>query len=229
MNMPDFLPTREAELVVWSTNFNTLINATPTTYGLTEPQATGYETLHSAFDSAFQASQDPTTRTPANIVAKNTAMNNLRTNARLLARIIQAAPAVTDEMKAGLGLTVRKTEPSPINPPTELPVLEVTERFGAVVRIKLHDGSGSRRGKPDGVQGASVFSYVGATPPADASGWKFEGNTTKTITEVEFPAGTAPGTTVYLTAFWYNPRGQSGPGCAPVSTNIAGGAVQQAA
>lgn len=33
--MPDtFIPPRESELVTWSNNFNTLINATPVAYGL---------------------------------------------------------------------------------------------------------------------------------------------------------------------------------------------------
>jgi hypothetical protein len=61
------------------------------------------------------------------------------------------------------------------------------------------------------------------------SDWQFWGNTTKTSVEVEFDASLTPGTVVWFTAFWYNPRGESGPGCAPVSGIIAGGAMQQAA
>jgi hypothetical protein len=226
--MPDFLPTRESELLTWSVNFKELITATPTLYGLTAAQATAYADLHAAFATTYQTANDPGTRTPAAIIAKNTAMKDLKTNARQLSKIIQGTPTVTDEQRGLLGLTV-PAERSPINPPEEIPVVEVLERFGTIVRLKLHDGSGSRRGKPAGVAGATLFSYVGATPPSDVGAWKFEGNTTRTITEVEFAAGTAPGTVVWFTAFWYNPRGQSGPGCAPVSAIIAGGAMQQAA
>jgi hypothetical protein len=47
--------------------------------------------------------------------------------------------------------------------------------------------------KPAGVSGASIFSYVGAVPPADMSAWKFEGNTSKTAVQVVFPNTTAGG------------------------------------
>jgi hypothetical protein len=101
---------------------------------------------------------------------------------------------------------------------------------GYTVKIKLHDSaSGSKRGKPAGVSGASVFSYAGATAPADISAWKFEGNTSKTAVEVAFPNTTAAGATVWLTAFWFNPRKQSGPACSPVNTNLQGGSVSLAA
>jgi hypothetical protein len=43
------------------------------------------------------------------------------------------------------------------------------------------------------------------------------------VVDVEFPADAANGATVWLTAFWFNPRAQSGPACQPISTNIPGG------
>jgi len=49
------------------------------------------------------------------------------------------------------------------------------------------------------------------------------GNTTQTRTAVRFNGELPPGTKVWLSAFWCNPRLQSGPPCNPVSTNIAGG------
>ena len=38
-----------------------------------------------------------------------------------------------------------------------------------------------------------------------------------------------PGPVVWLTAFWYDPRGQSGPGCTPGSAILAGGGMLMAA
>ena len=51
--MAHFIPAREADLVAWSTNFNTLISATPTAFGLVAAQATAYATLNTAFDTAY--------------------------------------------------------------------------------------------------------------------------------------------------------------------------------
>lgn len=227
--MPDFLPTREAELVTWSTNFNTLINDTPTAYGLTAAQGTAYEAFHNAFVNAYAEAQNPSTRTPSNIVAKNEAMTNLKANARLLAGIVQKFPATTNAQRADLGLTLKSDEQSPINPPTDSPGMDIVSAVVRTVKVRMHDvANPTRRGKPAGVSGASVFSYVGATPPAEIAAWKFEGNTTRTTFDVQFDAAVASGSTVWICAFWYNPRAQSGPACAPVSTNLPGGAVMAA-
>jgi hypothetical protein len=93
----------------------------------------------------------------------------------------------------------------------------------------MHDGTGTTRGKPAGVQGASVFSYVGATPPVEVTGWTFQGNTTLTTIDVTFASTLPPGTVVWFTAFWYNPRAKAGPGCSPVSAILAGGGMAMAA
>jgi hypothetical protein len=227
--MPDFIPPRESELVTWSTNLNTKINAGPTLYGLSVGQATAYGVLHSDFLTRYQTANNPDTRSPSNIIAKDTSKTALIANARMLAAIVQAFPAITDEQLSDLGLTVPAVEPSPINPPADAPGLDIVSAVVRTVKIRLHDSANpTRRGKPAGVAGASVFSFVGATPPAEIVGWKFEGNTTKTTVEVEFASSVASGATVWVCAFWFNPRAQSGPACNPVSTNLPGGAVMAA-
>ena len=109
-------------------------------------------------------------------------------------------------------------------------MLEVIERMGTVVKVRLHDATGERRGKPDGVAGARIYSHIGPTAPVNVVDWKFEGQVTRTAEiPITFASETAPGTIVWFTACWYNPRGETGPGCAPVSTNIAGGEMEMAA
>lgn len=218
----------DAELYTGSQNFSTKISASPTTYGLVAAQATAYAALNSAYAAAYLEAIDPETRTKGKVATKNQAKVNLKAMAADLAKIIDGTSTVTDEQKIDLGLNVR-AQPAPIPAPSEAPNLDLVERYGTTVGIRLHDGTGSRRGKPAGVQGASVFSYVGATPPADVGDWKFEGNTTRTRFVVQFDAALPPGTVTWLTAFWYNPRALSGPGCTPVSAILAGGGMQQAA
>lgn len=226
----EYIPSREAELVTWSNNFNARINATPAVYGLTAKQATAYGILHVAFVSAFQTANDPITRSPSNIIAKKMAMNALKQEARMLARIVQAWPGVTAEQRSELGLTVRNAGPTPIPVPTESPEMDVVSVSGHVVRIRLHaSSSSSRRGKPAGVAGASVFSFVGETPSTDISEWKFEGNITRTNMDVVFSPEVAPGSKVWLAAFWFNPKLQSGPASSPMSTNVQFGGLSAAA
>ena len=45
----------------------------------------------------------------------------------------------------------------------------------------------------------------------------------RTVFDVEFPATVAAGAQVWLCAFWFNPRSQSGPACQPISAYLAGG------
>jgi hypothetical protein len=224
----NFIPSREASLVSWTNNFNTLVAATPTAFGLTAAQATAYTTLNTAFVNAYNVVQNKQTRSPANIQTKNAAKASLIASARQLAGIIQKFPTITNAQRSELGLTVRSS-PSPIPAPSTSPDLDVVSSVGNTVKIRLHDStSGSKRGKPAGVKGASVFSFVGAAAPTDSSGWNFEGNTSRTVVDVTFPSATAPGAKVWFTAFWFNSKSQSGPACAAVGTNIPGGAAMAA-
>ena len=70
-----------------------------------------------------------------------------------------------------------------------------------------------------------MFSFVGSAPPADIGQWVFQGSSTRTTFEVEFPATVPAGSQVFLCAFWFNPRSQSGPACQPISAYLAGGVV----
>lgn len=223
-----FLPDTDSGLLAWSLNFKTLIQAGAVSYGLTVPLATAYGALHDAYADALAAA-DPAIRTRGSVAAKNTARANLKANARLLDRLVQGTGTVTDQQKRDLGLNVRSA-PSPIPPPADAPGLDILSVSGWTVKIKLHDtASSARRGKPPGVTGASIFSFVGAEAPADIGSWQFEGNTGKTSGTVTFPNTLAAGAQVWITAFWFNGRKQSGPACAPVPTNLQGGGVSLAA
>ena len=223
-----FLPNTDARLLAWSLNFSTLITATPTAYGLTTAQANTYRGLHNAYATALAAC-DPSMRTKMAVATKNTARNNLKANARLLANLVNGTASVTNAQKLQLGLTV-KAKPTPIPPPSAAPALDVMSVAGWTVKVKLHDtASGKKRGKPPGVSGASVFSFVGPAAPTNISAWTFQGSTGRTSIDVEFANTLAAGTTVWLTAFWFNGRKQSGPACSPVSTNLPGGSVSMAA
>ena len=95
-------------------------------------------------------------------------------------------------------------------------------------REKLIDEA-ARAFAAHGVYGASLFSFVGTAAPSDIGQWKFEGNTGRTRRVVEFDNTVAAGARVWLTAFWFNGRKQSGPAATPVSTNVQGGGVSLAA
>lgn len=91
--------------------------------------------------------------------------------------------------------------------------------------VKVHEateGPSTPTGKPPGVKGASLFWFVGDAPPAEDSLWHFGGNTTKNVSEIILPTTTEPGAKVWITAFWFNNRMESGPGATPMSIHIPG-------
>ena len=221
----DFLPRRDALLLAWSANYAAQLAAIGTAVGITVQQSSDYQALHTTFASDLATATDPSTRTRGAIAGKQASKRSLIAEARELARIINAFPGTTNQQRIDLGLNPRKGEATPINPPTEAPVLEVVSAIGRLLRIKLHAQDSTRRGKPEGVSGATIFSYVGSAPPADINQWTFEGSTTTTTAELTFPASVPAGAQIWLCSFWFNPRTQSGPLCMPVSAYIAGGVV----
>jgi hypothetical protein len=225
--MAGFLPTKDAALLAFSLNLSTRISASPTTYGLTAAIATNYQTLHDSFADALAAC-DPDERNKILVAAKNTARANLKTQARYINDLVQGTASVTDAQKLELGLTVRQ-QPSPIPPPASQPGITILATIGNTVKLRLSDLTDSaNRGKPAGVDGASVFSFVGATAPTEEAEWKFEGVTSRTKIDVTFPESITPGAKVWFTAFWFNQRKQNGPAATPVGCNIPGGAAMAA-
>jgi len=229
MATTDFLPSREAELVVWSTNFSTRINLAPLPIGLSVIQATAYQALHDSFVTAYNAATNDGTNSRASKVTKNSAKKLLVANARLLAGIVQKFPGTTNTQRSELGLTVKDVEPTPIPPPATAPALEIISTIGNTVRIRLKDPANpSRRGRPSGVDGAAIFTFVGAAAPTEEAEWTFQGNTPRTSVNITFPGSTTPGAKVWFTAFWFNPRKQSGPAAIALGINLPGGAAMAA-
>jgi hypothetical protein len=221
--MADFIPSSDAGVLSFGTNFSTLVTAGPLPLGLTALQATTLAGYLASYAASLTASTDPGTRGPAAVLQKDLSRRILIANIRLLARIIQANPAVSDTQRFDLGLPIRQM-PAPIPPPGEAPDVDVKSVSGRTITARIHRDTGTRRGKPPGVAGANVYSFVGTTPPASLNDWKLEGHASRTNRiEVVLPAEVPGGSTVWLCASWYNPRGQAGPTSAPVSTNIPGG------
>ena len=220
----NFYVGTNAQVVAGAANFASLIATGFASYGLTTAQATAFGTLNTALQSSYSEAIEPTTRTRVTIAQKNLALRNMRANAVLLAKIIYATPTVSDAQLIGLGLLPRATR-TPIPAPTTAPVVEVGVVSGRLVNLRLHSADSERRGMEHGAKGANVYSYVGATPPADARDYFFEGMTTRTNTQVLFPHSIASGATVWLSARWVSARGQLGPASAPVSFTLQGGAA----
>lgn len=231
--MGDYLPRKESELIDWVRPFNAQIVATPLVFGLTPEIASAFTGLWEAFQNAYDLAIAEPTRTKGAIQTKNTTKDALIDGPggiRQVVGIIQKFPGTTDTMRVDLRINV-KEEPSPIPQPSTPPTIHIGKRYGRTVEIRLEDSAApNSRRKPADVQGAMVFSWVGANPPVDITTWKSEGNFTRTDIEITFPLTVAPSTQVWFTAAWYNPRGEQGPATdPPVTTKLDSEGLAEAA
>lgn len=232
MSVPTFPPTKDADLLTWSANFDALITADPVQYGLDLAQAGAYATLHAAYAAAHATATNPNTNSKANINAKNQAKQQLLYGpggAWQLVNIVQAFPGTTNDMRGQLGLRIPDLEPTPVPPPGTAPDLSILATMARVIKVRLRNQEApDSRGKPRGVHGATVLYHVGEDAPADPSQWIFSINTSKTLFDVDIPATVAAGSKVWLTAFWFNARMQSSPAAVPEFTRVSDGMAQAA-
>ena len=218
-----YLPARESELVTWTGEFLANIQAAPADYGLTAQDATNYATTRTNFVTAYNATQNPLTRTPPNFAAKSAAKKTLVNATRMLVDQAQAWPQMTNEKRRALKITERGKKPTPSPVPGTSPFVIVEKVDGRVVSLRFQ-GSKSNRARPKGVAGVSVFSFYGEQPPTEASGWTYENMTGRTTMDLALDRTTDAGT-VWLCAFWFNSRKESGLASAAVSVNLAAATV----
>ena len=232
------VPTVDSQLAEYSTNFDTLGTARAADFGLSAAQMTQYTSLHNSWMAAYNAAKAEGSRSKALVIAKNQAKNSLLVYARELYGFIQASLTVSNEDKALIGVRVIDRQPSPVPPPALAPLLTLVSVTGRAARYNLADAAApTGRRKPPNAEGATILSYVGATPPPtppaapppDAPGWRIEGQTGRTTFIVPFPETVAPGTPCWVTVLWYNRRGEYSPACAPVQTYLQVGPVRAAA
>lgn len=211
-----------AQAVAGSAAFKAGITANPVSLGLTASQATAYGVVDTALQAAWALASDPSTRTKGAVAGMNTALRAMRASAMNLARIIYSTSTVTDQQLVDLGLLPRPSRtPRPV--PSTPPVVEVTSVMNRLVGVRIHAADTERRGLPFGAKGANVYSFVGPTAPTDPLAYHFEGMTTRSITQIQFPNTVAGGATVWLSACWVSARGETSPASAPMSFTIQGG------
>lgn len=224
----NYLPGREADLYNWAVSFSSQLTATPTAFGITAPQAAALAPKVTALGDLIAECSNPSTRTPGKVSAKLSARRALVAAIRPLVRIIQAFPGITLEQRRDLGINLRDSAGRPINPPATPPVVEVESAFGHTLNVRVHAVGGDRRAKPEGAQGCTLFTFVGATPSGNPDDWTCQGQSTRTKFVVQIPPSVPAGSSVWLSAVWYSPRGVYTEMSNPIQAYIAGGVAADA-
>lgn len=221
--LPPYIPQRDSDLANWSLNFATLITAAPATYGLLATDATTIDTADTAWQSAYSAAINPSTRTPQSVSDKNTAKVNLLQTLRPYAQQISLNAGVASSDKIAVGVNPRTSTPTPVTTPTTHPVLTIVSAppLQHIIRYRDETASPSVKSKPYGVASVQLFASASITPITDQGELMFVNNYTKSPALVSWMSADK-GKTAYMAARWVTRTGLVGPWSPIVAYTIAG-------
>lgn len=182
-----YIPAPDAQFSLWIANFAILIAATPTAYGLVAGDATAITAANTAFQTAYTLATDPATRTAPTVAAKDAARASAEFVVRPYAMQINMNAGVDNEQRADLGLTIRKTVPTPIPAPTSQPGLALVAATPGVLTVRFFDvATPTSKAKPFGSIGVELHVAVGTVPAVSPEAARFYGTLTKSPARVEF-------------------------------------------
>lgn len=216
----DYIPKGDSQALAWLQNFSTLITADPTAYGLAAPDGVAMAAVVATYATAYAAAVADVSRGKSTVTAKNTARANAVFKARQLAVIIQANPSVTNVQKSDLGLTIRKTEKTPIPTPTSTVILTYIATTYLEHTFQFADqNSPSSKKRPYGAIAAQVSVWIvpiGQTPTGAPSQVLA---VTRNPFSVKFTSGDI-GKMAWYSARWITGKGLLGP-----ASNLASFAI----
>lgn len=218
-----YIPTRDADLNNWSSNFSTLITASPGTYGLVSGDAATIAAEQAVWAAAYAAAINPPTRTPVSVAAKNTAKINLLALDRGYAVTISLNAGVSTSNKIALGVNPRTSVPTPITAPTTVPILTIDQALPLQHVIRYRDtlASPSVKSKPYGVIAVQIFGSASATVITDQTTLDFIQQSTRSPLTATWSSGDV-GKPAYYAARWVTRKGLVGPWSPIVTFTIAG-------
>jgi len=212
----------DRQLLTASATMATGLAALPPTSGVPVAMVTDYQQEQTVYANGLAAVLDKTTRTPIAIITKNEARKSLVTLTSQVVSVVNGLPDITDQQKASLGIAPRK-KPTRRPVPSASPTIKVVSQMNNTVEMLVGDlGSGKRASMPKDVIGINLFHATGEQPPAQASGWTFEGGFAANKVAVTFDPSIPAGTKVWICAFYFNARKESGPASSPICVALAG-------
>jgi hypothetical protein len=223
--MPNpYIPAPDADFATWLDNFDTLLTASPATYGLVPADAAAVATVTDAFLTALAAASNPGTRTPVSVALKDTTKITSLATVRPYAQSISLNAGVDVSDKINIGVNPRTTPPTPINAPATNPVLTITgaNTLAHVMRYRDEMAAPNTKAKPYGAVACQIFGKTSATPITDALDLPYLMNATKSPLQIFWQAADA-NKIAYYAGRWITRRGLVGPWSPIISFTVPNG------
>ena len=218
----NYIPRPDAEFDGWQVNWVTFAAANAVALGL-DPliDIPVIQAAQTAWDGDYDGHLTAAAAAQAARAAKDTERATFEAMLRSFSQQIQKRTGTTDALRAGLGITVPDTEPTPVPAPTTAPVLNIvtSERLRHVVEASKTALEGGGLGKPPGVRGVQLWRKIGDPAPASEADLEFVSEFTRTRMTLDYQMAQG-GLTVYYQARWVGTRGDSGPWGELVSATV---------
>lgn len=224
----DFYPRREADILAFTGVLAARLAADWSALGVSEGTADDYVVKQAAFAEMYDASLDPTRRTPSVVAGKRAAARALESATRPIAGVIRCNRDLSMQTKVEVGILPAKTTYTRIAQPTIAPYIQIASTGPRCVTVRFLDPARTwRRALPKGVLLVTVRIAIGEQSPSPAGpGWCNYGHSSRAtfkinVTDEDLP----PFGKVWITARFTNPRGEHGPWATPVWANVPPGIV----
>ena len=225
--MQPYIPSQDSAMDAWATNFATLITADPGSFGLTSidaAQISGYtNAYHAAYLVAGMSGSipktplNPATRTPVSIAAKDSAKGAMVPILREYAILINNSPAITDDQRRALGLTIKKQNQTAVPAPVTYPLLSLVATTPGVATCQFRDSNTPTvKAKPFGATALELYAAYAPTGTPTPELADYCGIATKSPFQLSM-LGANAGKLVYLWARWITRKGLVGPFSSPLT------------
>lgn len=188
----NYIPAQDGPCSLWASNFAAVVNTDPTAVGLTSGDATTINTVTAQFFTDYNVTQNPDLRTPTAIAAKDASKVAMLATVRPYAQFINGRAATTDAQRSALGITIRKTVPTPVPAPTSAPTLSLVSALHGVATLGYRDPmTPTSKAKPFGAIGVQLYKSVGTVAATDPAQAAFDSQVTKSPCVLTFDGGDA--------------------------------------
>jgi hypothetical protein len=206
----DFIPHSDGAFLEWSKILITYATAHVSAFKLDEGALTAVQTQLTAYETAFEAVQNPN-RGKVDVLNKNETKTALESGLRAFIKAyLTYNPAVSDADKESMGLPLHDTTRTPTPPPSTIPEIELDSSIIRQVTVVFKDTGSDKRGKPHGVHGIELrWSFLETAPASveDLKNSAFDTASPSTFAFDEADRGKA----LYICPRWENNKGEKGP------------------
>jgi hypothetical protein len=160
--------------------------------------------------TAWDAYQNPVTRTPLITFTKTEKRKSYEKALRILVKGLQSNPRVTQDDLRNMNIAISSSTRTPVPKPTSYIDCFADTSVLRQVTIHFHDHAGESHAKPRGVHGAEIRWDVRDTPPTEVTDLTQSSFDTHSPYTLEFEESQR-GKTVWFCLRWENTKGEKGP------------------